>query len=444
MQPFELTAHQAARLIADGKLSCEELTRSCLARIAARDAVVRAWTWIEPDAAIRKARELDKGFVANGPAGALHGLPIGIKDVIDTADMPTQHNSALCVGHRPGQDASCVRIAKANGALVLGKTDTVEFAAGARKALTTHPLDPERTPGGSSSGSAAAIGDRHMPLAFGTQTLGSLIRPASFNGIYGLKPTFGAVAYLGVRQVSPTLDTLGWYGRSAQCLTLVARAFRLRGVGSRPAIRVPEIRLKDLRIGLARTHNWAKAEPSARDGLARAARLLEQAGARVDELALPTGFADLNESTAVIMQAEGGVHFLPEYIESFAALHADFRTKVEGGALIPTDALLRAYDHAATCRARFDALFGPGLDVILTPAATGEAPVGLHTTGDWIMNAIWTLLHAPCISIPCHTGPSGLPVGIQLVGPRFGDARLLALAEAIAPVLDPASADLAI
>lgn len=435
MEPNELTAHQAARLIAEGKLSCEELTRSCLSRIASRDAVVRAWTWLEPEQAIRKARELDKRMIAKGPSGVLHGLPIGVKDVIDTADMPTQQNSELCVGERPSHDAFCIRIAKAGGALILGKTDTVEFAAGVRKALATHPRNPRHTPGGSSSGSAAAVADSHVPLAFGTQTVGSLIRPASFNGLYALKPTWGAVAWPGARQCSPTLDTLGWYGRSAECLTLVAKAFRLRGIDTMPTVRV-----KDITVGVVQTHNWNKAEQSARDALARAAKLLAEAGATVVDMTLPPGFEELDENLRVIMQAEGGVHFLPEYLENRARLHADFHDKVEGGAKIPPAALLRAYDHAAACRQKFDALYGPGLDLILTPASVGEAPLGLATTGDWIMNAMWTLLHAPCISIPCHTGPAGLPVGVQIVGPRLGDARLLALAEAIAPVLEPSPA----
>ncbi|MFO1189523.1 MAG: amidase [Alphaproteobacteria bacterium] len=431
MEPFELTGVEAAARIAAGTLTCEELTRSCLARIAERDAVVRAWTWIEPDQAIRNARECDKRLVSAGSSGVLHGLPMGIKDVIDTADMPTQHNSPLYVGNRPDRDASCVRLARSSGALILGKTDTVEFTAGGRKALTTHPRNPRHTPGGSSSGSAAAVADGHVPLAMGTQTVGSTIRPASFTGIYGFKPTHGAVAWPGALQCSPSLDTLGWFGRSPACLTLVARAFRLRGLETRPAIR-----LDGVKAGLVRTHNWGKTEQGARDAVARAARLLEQAGVQVEELSLPKGFEDLDESLRIILQAESSVHFLPEYVGNPAGLHADFRATVEGGAAIPAETLLRAYDHAAQCRTQFDALFGPKLDMILAPAATGEAPAGLHTTGDWIMSAVWNVLHAPCIAIPGHTGPGGLPVGVQIVGPRYGDARLLALAETIGPLID--------
>jgi Asp-tRNA(Asn)/Glu-tRNA(Gln) amidotransferase A subunit family amidase len=250
-----------------------------------------------------------------------------------------------------------------------------------------------------------------------------------------MKPSFGAVAWPGARQCAPTLDTLGWYGRSAKCLTLMARAFHLRGLegGAR-------IRLESITVGLAKTHNWEKTEASARNAVGRAARLLEDAGARIIELALPAEFAGLNRDVEIIMQAEGGIHFLPEYLERRADLHPDFHAKVEGGATIPTEDLRQAYDHAATCRIAFDALFGANLDVIVTPAATGEAPLGLHGTGNWIMNSIWTLLHAPCIAIPGHLGENGMPVGVQIVGPRFADARLLAIGEAFASVLDPSAA----
>lgn len=432
MDPSRLTAAKAAELMEKGKLTSEELVRACLARIDARDPVVRAWAWIEPEQAIRQARECDKRFAAKGPTGVLHGLPIGIKDVIDTAEFPTQHNSAIYAGQRPNHDASCIRIAKANGALIFGKTDTVEFAGGGRRPLTTNPHDSRRTPGGSSSGSAAAVADYHVPLSLGTQTVGSHIRPASFTGIYGLKPTHGAVPWGGVRQNAPSLDTLGWYGRSIECLTLVARAFRIRDAG-----RISPPPITSLKIGIARTHNWSKTEPSARAAIARASRLLADAGAQVEEIALPDGFSELDESMQVILQAEGGTTFLPEYLDHFDRLHTDFRNKIEGSATLSAEALRTAYDHAAHCRMHHDGLFRAGLDVILTPAATGEAPLGLHTTGDWIMNAIWTLLHAPCIAIPGHVGPNDMPVGIQIVGARFGDARLLAIALSMAGILDP-------
>ncbi len=432
-EPHDLTAAEAARLIAARALGVEELARSCLARIAERDATVKAWSFIDPDRAIRIARELDKTLTHAGLMGPLHGLPFGVKDMIDTGDMPTTNNSPIYRDHRPAQDAQVVRVMKAHGAFALGKTDTVEFAAGGRKALTRNPFDPARTPGGSSSGSGAAVGDRQAPLALGTQTGGSHIRPASYNGIYALKPTHGSAAWPGARQFSPTLDTLGWYGRSPDDLILVGRAFRLWGIEA-----PPEVRVEGLRVGIARTHNWGLAEPATVDAIERAARLLAEAGALVAELELPTPFETLNAVQKVVMQGEGRVQFLPDYLEHHALLHADFRRRVENEDGLTPEQLLAALDCAAACRPAFDALFGPALDVALTPSSTGEAPLNpSETTGDAAMNAMWTLLHAPCVNIPGAKGPNGLPVGVTLVGPRFGDARLLATARAVAPVLDP-------
>lgn len=435
MEPFELTAAAAASRIAAGTLSVEELTRSCLDRVAQRDAAIRAWTAIDPTAALRRARELDKILIDRGPLGPLHGIGIGVKDMIATRDLPTGFNSPLYAGFQPNQDAACVRIARGSGAIILGKTETVEFAVGGRKALTRNPHDLARTPGGSSSGSAAAVADAHVPLAFGTQTGGSLIRPASFCGIYAMKPTIHEAPWFGCAGGSPTLDTLGWYGRCVADLRLMARAFRLRGLDEHG----PRA-LKDLKVGCAHTHNWEKCEPSAREALQLAAKRLAEAGAHVIDLELEPAFSSLNECQATIMAGEGIAHFLPDYLESKAALHPDFIAKVENASGVTSDMLRKALDHAALCRIVFDKLFTSSLDVVLTPAAPGEAPVGLTTTGDWVMNSMWTLLHVPCIAIPVDKGPGGCPVGVQIVGPRFGDAALLAAAEAIAPVIDPAPA----
>jgi Asp-tRNA(Asn)/Glu-tRNA(Gln) amidotransferase A subunit family amidase len=431
-EPHALTAAEAALLIREKRLSAEELTRSCLARIAARDAAVKAWAFLDPDRAIAKARESDKVLAASGPKGPLHGLPLGVKDMIDTGDMPTTNNSPIYEGHRPALDANGVRILVANGALTLGKTDTVEFAAGGRKALTRHPMDSTRTPGGSSSGSGAAVGDKQVPLAFGTQTAGSHIRPASFNGIYALKPTHNTLPWPGARHAAPTLDTLGWYGRSPDDLILVAEAARVPGITSLPAIKV-----EGLKVGVARTHNWPKAAPETVAAIERAAGLLAEAGAEVRDLDLPAGFETLNEAQRVVMAWESKTQFLPEYLDHYDRLHPEFRRKVENGDGITPEQYLAAIDHAAACRPAFDGLFGASLDVVLTPSAPGEAPVGPEvTTGDYVMNTMWTLLHVPCVNIPGATGPNGLPVGVTLAGPRLGDARLLSVAKAVAPLLD--------
>lgn len=431
MELHRLTASAAAALIAQGKLTVEEFTRALLGRIAERDATIRAWSAIDPDLAVRRARELDKVLIDRGPLGPLHGIAMGVKDIIATADFPTTQNSPLYDGFRPSQDAGSVRIARACGALIMGKTDTVEFAAGGRKALTRNPHDLSRTPGGSSSGSAAAVADFHVPLAFGTQTAGSLIRPASYNGIYALKPTHNAVPWFGAAQAAPTLDTIGWYGRSVADLALVASAFRLPGLAKTPSLTV-----RGMKVGYARTHNWGKVEASARDAMDKAAKRLGAAGAEVRELELGSEFAAMNEHQSVVMEGEGMVHFLADYLESRPRLHADFVRKVENARGITPEQLVAALDGAALCRIAFDRLFDHAVDVVLTPAATGEAPKGLASTGDWVMNSMWTLLHVPCIAIPVHVGPAGCPVGIQIVGRRFGDARLLAIAEAIGPIID--------
>jgi Asp-tRNA(Asn)/Glu-tRNA(Gln) amidotransferase A subunit family amidase len=413
-------------------LSCEELVRSCLARIAARDPIVRAWLHIDSDLVIRNARERDKlASVGAEPTTPLHGLPWGVKDIIDTLDQPTTHNSPIYAGVRTNRDAACVSVVRSSGSVILGKTDTVEFASGGRKALSRNPYNPAHTPGGSSSGSGAAVGDFQVPLAFGTQTGGSHIRPAAFNGIYAIKPSWGLVSREGVRMSSMTLDTVGWYGRCVDDLIMVAEAFRLPKPAE-PARSGPE----GLRVGLCRSPVWSSIEPAGADALILAAKRLQDAGAIVEEYELPAPFNDLHEAHADIVQTEGGTSFLPEYLSSYAMLAQDLRGKVENMRGVTTEKLLASYAMADSCRPAFDKLFGCGLDVVLTPSAPGEAPEGLHTTGSAIFQSMWTLLHVPCVAIPVGRGPKGLPVGIQLVGPRMTDMRLLELAQALAPVID--------
>jgi Asp-tRNA(Asn)/Glu-tRNA(Gln) amidotransferase A subunit family amidase len=420
-----MTAAQAAALIRSKQMSCEELARSCLARVAARDAAVKAWLWLDPDHVVRRARELDK----LPPQGPLHGIPFGVKDVIDTADYPTTQNSPIYDGAKIGRDAACVAVVRGNGALIMGKTDTVEFASGGRKAVTRNPYNPAHTPGGSSSGSGAAVGDFQVPCAFGTQTGGSHIRPASFNGIYALKPTWGAVSREGARMSSMTLDTVGWYGRSVDDLSLVAGAFRI-------AEHPHPIDVRGLKVGVCRSPVWNAIEPGGALALDTAAKRLADAGAVVMDLELPEPFSRLHDAHTAIVNREGGGSFLPEYVNARAMLAPDLRAKVENAMQITDERLLAAYALADRCRPLLDGLFGPDLDVILTPSAPGEAPVGLHTTGDAVFNRMWTLLHGPNIGIPCCFGPAGLPVGVTLVGPRLSDSRLLAIAKACAPAID--------
>jgi len=424
-EPARMTAAEAASLIHAKKLSCEELIRSCLVRIAARDATVKAWLFLDPDHVVRRARELDK----TPSKGPLHGIPFGVKDVIDTADYPTTQNSAIYDGLRVGRDAAPVAIVRAAGALILGKTDTVEFASSGRKAVTTNPYDKAHTPGGSSSGSGAAVGDFQVHCAFGTQTGGSHIRPASFNGIYGFKPSWNRVSREGVRMSSMTLDTVGWYGRSIEDLILVAEAFRFA--------RDPHpVAVKGLRIGVCRSPVWREIESAGEQALGLAATRLRDAGAIVFDLDLPEPFDRLHAAHDAIVNTEGGVSFTPEYVSANALLATGLKDKVENVLQITREQVLAAYALADSCRPALDGLFGAELDAILTPSAKGEAPVGLHTTGDAVFNRMWTLLHAPNVGIPVCFGPTGLPIGVTLVGPRMTDERLLTIAAACAPAID--------
>jgi len=425
-EPCFLTAAQAAAAIKTGALTSEALVRSCLDRIAARDPDVKAWLYVDPDYAIRQAREIDKRPAIH----PLHGLPLGVKDIMDTADMPTTQNTAFYQDHRPTLDAACVAIVRKLGSVILGKTDTVEYASNGRKAATRNPFNLAHTPGGSSSGSGAAVGDFQVPLAFGTQTAGSLIRPASFNGIYGMKPSWGVVSREGVTQFSTLLDTVGWYGRSVDDLALVASAFQLPGLGGIEA--APP---SALRVAYCETPYWERAEPASRVAMETAAKRLSTVGAKVQRLSLPEVFAGLADAQATVMYGEGRAAFLPQYLIEKSGMHSEFVLTATGKRGVTPDRLRAAYDLADLCRRQFDAMFSD-FDVVLAPASAGEAPEGLHTVGDWIFNGFWTLLHVPCVAVPATQGAKGLPVGIQLVGPRLSDVRLLAIAGMLAPFID--------
>ncbi len=408
-----------------GTLSVEDLARACLARIAEREPYLRAWAWLEPAAVLARARELDKQPVK----GPLHGLPIGVKDMIQTRDMPTQHNSPIYVGHRPGIDAAPIETLRAAGALVLGKTETVEFAGGGRKPLTRHPLDPARTPGGTSSGSVAAVADCHVPLALGTQTAGSTIRPSSFCGVWAMKPTWGRVSREGVKVYSLTLDTLTWVARAPADLGLLCEVFQIHDDAP-----PPDQPLEGARIAFCRSPVWDQAEDGTRMAFARAAALLQDAGAEVVALDLPPAFSNLHAAHNTVMNGEGRAAFLNEYRASYASLHPDFRAKVENELGITGQSLCAAYDLAAACRPQFDAIAGE-YTAVVTPSAPGEAPLGLHTTGDSVFNRMWSLLHVPCVNVPGLTGPNGLPVGVTVTGPRFHDRHVLHVATRVGAVL---------
>ena len=422
----ELTATALSAAIAAGSIGVEDAARACLDRVAARDPMVRAWSYIDRDAVLRQARELDK----TPRRGPLHGVTIAVKDMIDTADMPTQHNSPLYRGNRPARDAACVAILRAAGALILGKTDTTEFASAGRPAATRHPLNPERTPGGSSAGSAAAVADCQVHLALGTQTGGSTMRPASFCGVYALKPTWGAVSREGLKLYSASLDTLSWFGRSVADLALLCDAFAIQDdTPPRP------VAVRGARFAVCRTPMWAHATPGTPEALEAAAGRLREAGAIVTTLDLPPDFDALTEMQNTVMWGEGQASFLSLVRQFGAAAHDDFHARADNRGQITRSALLAAYDHAARCRGVFDAIAG-AYDAVIVPSARGEAPSFSGGPGDAIFNRMWTLLHGPSVNIPVLLGPTGMPVGVTLLAPRYRDRQLLVTAAAAAAAID--------
>ena len=421
-----LPAHEAAAMIAAGRLSSEALVSACIERIADRDDEIRAFAHFDPDHALDQARDRDR----LAPEGPLHGLPLAVKDTIDTEDFATEFNSPIHAGSRPGRDAACVAIARHAGAVIIGKTATVEFAAGGRNPDTRNPHDPAHGPGGSSNGSAASVADFMVPLALGTQTGGSMIRPASFCGVYAMKPTWGAVSVNGIRINCPGLDSVGWYGRDVGDLALLASLYEIPG-----ATDIPAMEPGDLRIGVCRSPVWDRASPASQAALEEAASRLERAGVRTVPLALPEEFQAVPDAVATMMRGDARVAFLQEYRADPNGLHDDFRTDVENRRQLTPQDLIRAYDTAAGCRAAFAKVIAD-VDALITPSAPGEAVTFEEGHGDPAFNVIWSALHAPVINLPGLTGPQGLPVGISLVGSRYADGRLLGIAGAMAELID--------
>jgi Asp-tRNA(Asn)/Glu-tRNA(Gln) amidotransferase A subunit family amidase len=423
---IELTGSEALARLRTGDISAEALARTCLDRVDARDADVRAWACCNREHVLAQARDCDARLAAGADPGPLHGLPIGIKDVIATRDLPTQHNSPHYLGAQPSADASCVALLRSAGAVIFGKTATVEFAATGRRAATRNPRDLARTPGGSSSGSAAAVADFHVPMALATQTGGSTIRPASFCGIWAFKPTWGLVGREGVKPYAPTLDTVGWMARSADDLRLLLDVFDAEPV---PPVE-PPFPLAGARIAVCRTPMWRSADAHAQAAMRLTATLLRNAGASVETLNLPPPFDELTAQQMRIMRAEGQASFLDTFRRHGEALNESLRDQVLNVDGTSRAELCAAWDTAAACRPRFDAA-AAGFDAVVTPSSTGVAPKGLHNTGDLVFNGMWTLLHVPCVNVPGLAGEDGLPIGITVTGPRFADRHVLDVGAAI-------------
>jgi Asp-tRNA(Asn)/Glu-tRNA(Gln) amidotransferase A subunit family amidase len=411
-----LSASEAAALIACGELGAVELAEACLARIAEREPAIHAWAYIDPEQVLAQARACDAGQ----PHGLLHGVPVGIKDIIDTADMPTEYGSKIYAGNRPMADAACVNAIRAAGGIVMGKTVTAELAT-SFQGKTANPHNVAHTPGGSSSGSAAALGDCMVPLALGTQTGGSTVRPASYCGVVGYKPSYGLIPRNGVKQVSETLDTVGLMARTVADVALLAAAITGRAALAKTTREQPP------RIGIWRTFELAEAAPETVAALDGAARKLAAAGAAVAEARMHKLFAEL-----------GGAHRDIQYFEMTQSLgfelrrhpgdiSAMLRGQIEEGMQCTPERYDRSLAIAAQCRELIDKVFAE-FDVLLTPGAPGEAHVGLEGTGSAVFNRNWTLLRLPCVSVPAARGPQGLPVGVQVVGRYARDAQMLATA----------------
>jgi Asp-tRNA(Asn)/Glu-tRNA(Gln) amidotransferase A subunit family amidase len=417
----DLTATVAAARIRAGQLDAVSLMEACLERIAAREPTVRAFAAFDADQARAAAR--------TARPGVLHGLPIGVKDVLDTDDYASEYGSEIWTDHRPRADAAAVAWARAAGGVIAGKTVTTEFAT-RRPGPTTNPANPGHTPGGSSSGSAAGVAAGMFPLAFGTQTGGSVIRPAAFCGIVGYKPSFGTIARQGMKVMSENLDTIGVMARSVADCALFAGAVAGIDLGD-PDTRPPSAP----RIGLCRSPVWEVAAPETHALMERAATALARAGARVAEQELPDAYAALIEAHPLLMNAESAASMGWEMLRARDRLSEGLRAGLEWGLAQGPAALADARACFARLQTAFPAAMGE-CDILLTPSAPGEAPAGLESTGNAAFNSLWTSLHVPCVTVPAGTGPNGLPLGIQVVGRIGDDLRVLAWAQWVAAVLE--------
>jgi Asp-tRNA(Asn)/Glu-tRNA(Gln) amidotransferase A subunit family amidase len=424
-----LSAADMARAVNDGAISSEQLVEACLARIREVDATVQAWAHLDPQHALEQARAADAWRSAGNAIGPLHGVPVGVKDIIDTGDMPTEDGTVLHAGRMPDEDATVVAMLRAAGAVILGKTVTTELATYA-PGKTRNPHNPEHTPGGSSSGSAAAVAAGMVPLALGTQTNGSVIRPAAFCGVVGFKPTHGLVPRHGILKLSRTLDQAGVFARSVEDAALLCEClvgFDERDPDTRPRARIP---LRDVAaqeppmpplLAFARTPVWDRADEETKEAFAE---LKEHLGERIVELDLPDAVLEVLELHRTVMEAEMAANLEPEWDKGRDRLSESLRAQLARGREIRALDYQRAVARIPRINDGFDEIFDR-CDAIVTPSAPGAAPKGLVATGDPAFCTLWTYLGMPSITLPLMQAANGLPIGVQLVGRRYSDARLL-------------------
>ena len=438
------SALQLRDRLASGALGCEELVKSCLDVVAATEGdpneALGAWAWLDAEHALARARELDALRRRGRGVGPLHGLPVGVKDVIDTQGIPTANGCALDAGRVPEADAALVSRLRAAGAVILGKTETTELAF-MHPARTRNPAAPGRTPGGSSAGSAAAVAAGAVPLALGTQTGGSVIRPASYCGVVGFKPSFGSIPRTGVLAQSPSLDTVGTFSSCVEDAALLAEPLFGHDPGD-PATRLsPTPRLVDVAtseppatpvLAFARLPFAERADDDARAALGELAAFL---GEGAFEAPLPDAFAQGPAAQRTVQLAELAKHYARYARRDADALSHEVRAAIEEGRRITAVDYLGARDWANVLNAGLDALF-ERCDALVVPAATGAAPEGSDTTGDPIFNGLWTLCGVPCVTLPLLESADGHPMGVQLVGRRGDDARLLRTARWLENLLE--------
>ena len=425
----DLSAVEAAGRLSRGEITSEDLVSDCLARIAEREEAVRAWTYLDRDYALAQARRADEAHRAGLDQGPLAGVPVGIKDIFDTVDMPTEYGSPLGAGRQPEADSSVVAQLRQAGAVVLGKTVTTEFAVYAPNE-TTNPHDAGRTPGGSSSGSAAAVASGMVPLATGSQTNGSVVRPASYCGVVGFKPSFGRISRRGVLALSRSLDQMGVFARSVEDAALVAEclmAYDPSDPDMRPSARPQLLATASEEppvtplLAFAKTPVWDRAEPDTREGFAE---LVGALGDDCDEVGLPEPFDAAVGDHRTLMVADLATNLASFYARGADRISDTLRGMIEDGQKVLAVDYARARARREVLYAGLEQIF-ERYDAIITPAAPGQAPKGLEATGDPIFCTLWTYLGVPAVSLPLLQGGDGLPVGVQMVGLRGDDGRLL-------------------
>ena len=428
-----LSATQAIKALSKREIKATDLLLSCLDRIGQRESTLKAWSSLGKENALSRAKQLDKGAFQ----GILHGLPVGVKDLYDTYDLPTSYGSPIYANHYPSSDAVSVALIRQAGGIILGKTVTTEFAT-FKSGVTTNPHNTKRTPGGSSSGSAAAVADFMVPLATGSQTAGSIIRPASFCGVVGYKPSFGKVSIAGIKSLSLTLDTMGCFGRTVEDVGLGVAAMS----GDHRLAKIETLHNK-LRIAVCKTSNWSSAQKETATALA-IARYSAEAISKgvVRDQKLPKGCDGLTQAQTRIMLSEMSRSLLFEQTNFPKKLSPQLSKQMDEGSAITYEQYAKDLQLASRAKASIAYLFDEEIDILIAPSATGEAPFAKDGTGDPIFCRGWTLLGLPCININVASGPNGLPVGVQLIAGPGKDHFLLSAAKAFVLALpDPTLRD---